>query len=338
MCHLIAERVGRRDGRTEMRWLAVRLGKLSVGKRMAIQASLTALVAYYCALVGVQIAEILAVHSWALLLLHAGLSIAVLIVLTIASSIVAYVVQVYVDQRLTVMAAANTQLRRATVAESQRLHLLLAAPSSERSVVPHDPLAAIQRLILGIYNTLESHYSEGPMPGEGVSFESTFMTRSPDDGEITILAWANRQGRMPASLRDRATNLRVYQGTVTADIYRSSLTERPRPRLIADTHEPNETYSELYPGQRDRIRSSIVYPVMSPASDLLGTVVVHCDSPRFFERPDFGYWSEVLEVFASRIALEKLRLDNAITYDEIRSPGPAESGSEQAASATDETS
>jgi len=39
---------------------------------------------------------------------------------------------------------------------------------------------------------------------------------------------------------------------------------------------------------------------------------MHCDKPRFFVLSDLKFWRELLEIFAKRIALEKLRLDRGI--------------------------
>jgi len=68
-------------------------------------------------------------------------------------------------------------------------------------------------------------------------------------------------------------------------------------------------YHELYPGQKSRILSSVIYPVSSETNELLGTLVVHCNRIQFFLKEDSKYWSELLEIFSKRIALEKCKLD-----------------------------
>jgi GAF domain-containing protein len=205
------------------------------------------------------------------------------------------------------MATASTQLNRCTIDETRRLLELEENKDHQGPFIRHDPLNAIQKIVEACYNTLEAHYGESQLPGDRISFEATVMTRDPADQEVTVIAWANREGRQPDSLRARVANPKVYERSVTADIYRSADTERPCARIVENTS--SEPYTELYPGQKDRIRSSIVYPVISTASVLLGTLVVHCDEPVFFSNSDSKYWFEFLQTFAGRIALEKLRLD-----------------------------
>ena len=300
-----------------MKWIATRLGRLTLRQRLVLQAVLGSLLSYYLAILSVQVADVLSFHNWTLFLFHMIISISVLLVLAIVISTIAQAIEIYVEKRRIVMGTANTQLRRATVEEAQAFSRQMFLPTAERRLVPHTAEESIRLLVNGVYNTLEAHYSEASIPGESISFESTFMTRSLEDGEITVYAWANREGRMPASLRERARNPRIYERSVTADIYRSAVSERPVARLIEDTRAPGESYEELYPGQKTRILCSIVYPVMSPSSDLLGTLVVHCNRARFFRHEDFGYWTELLETFAARIALEKLRLDNTVVCREL---------------------
>ncbi|MBN2830021.1 MAG: hypothetical protein JXR56_06855, partial [Candidatus Cloacimonetes bacterium] len=62
--------------------------------------------------------------------------------------------------------------------------------------------------------------------------------------------------------------------------------------------------------QKDRIKSSIVYPVLSPKNELMGTIVLHCDKSSFFKKEDKQLWSDILELYAKEIAREKVMLDN----------------------------
>jgi hypothetical protein len=78
--------------------------------------------------------------------------------------------------------------------------------------------------------------------------------------------------------------------------------------IVEDTLAPGAGYDEPYPGQTNRIKSSVVYPVLSSRNAVLGTLVVHCDKVRFFRTGEGRYWREVLEIFAARIALERARL------------------------------
>ncbi len=133
------------------------------------------------------------------------------------------------------------------------------------------------------------------------------MTKSYRDHQITIAAWANRNGRMPVSLAMRESDPSVYAKTVTGQVYQDA---RPHARLIEDTAQYD--YVELYDRQRDRIKSSVVYPVLSDGMVLLGTLVMHCDKAGFFRQDEIKFWGELLEVFAKRIALEKMKLDQVI--------------------------
>jgi GAF domain-containing protein len=208
------------------------------------------------------------------------------------------------QQRAVVLATAHSQVDSYVAEELNRFDTV--ADADPPALVPHNPVAGIQALVTGMYTCVDSHYSASDVPGERVNFEVTFMTKDPTDGAITILAWASRDGRAPKSLSEQVSRRNIYDTTVTADLYRAAATRQPSTRIIATT---TNDYSELYPGQKDRIRSSIVHPVLSGRNVLLGTLVVHCDSENFFRSSDEKYWRDLLEIFAKRIALEKTRLD-----------------------------
>lgn len=142
----------------------------------------------------------------------------------------------------------------------------------------------------------------------------TFMTKSYGDGYITIPAAANRDGRAPRSMVLRAQNPQLYEDTVTASIYRAS---RPSPVIVEDTGT-DAHYAELYAGQKQRIRSSIIYPVLSDSNELLGTLVVHCDRAGFFGSCKTKYWFDLFEIFAKRLALEKMKLDRLMAFGGAR--------------------
>ena len=175
-----------------------------------------------------------------------------------------------------------------------------------------DPYAAIQELVEAAYECLAAYYAGTGDLEDRVNFEATFMTKSYQDGYITIAGWANRDSRAPKSLLERAAHPDIYNASVTAQIYRDS---NPRPQIVEDTDDPRFGYVPLYAGQTDRIKSSIVYPVLSARNVVLGTLVIHCDRAGFFREADRKFWLEVLEVYAARIALEKLRLDGSFTID-----------------------
>ena len=157
-----------------------------------------------------------------------------------------------------------------------------------------------------LYYFLESNFSEAEKTFERIDFEVTFMTKSYIDSKITIPAFANREGRSPISLLKRKNDPNIYDNTVTASVYRD---ERPIMRIIPDTSSPSEDYHQLYDGQINRIKSSIVYPVLDNANALLGTLVVHCNRTNFFKVNEKAFWKEILEIFSTRLAFEKSRLD-----------------------------
>jgi hypothetical protein len=164
----------------------------------------------------------------------------------------------------------------------------------------------IQRIITKVYQVFESRFAESNRMQDRVNFEVTFMTKSLRDGGITIPAFANRDGRQPTSMQQRAGNPKHYEKTVTASIY---LEEHPKLQIIPDTYDKTVRYAELYAGQKERIRSSIVYPILSPQNRLLGTLVAHCDRANFFTETDRKFWDDLMHVFARRLAFEKVKLD-----------------------------
>jgi hypothetical protein len=162
----------------------------------------------------------------------------------------------------------------------------------------------IQNIIESAYSAFEAAYGKATTTGGRIDFEVTFMTKSFRDELVTIPAAANKDGRFPQSMNQRGENPKIYESTVTADIYRA---QSPQIRIIESTH--TEEYQELYPSQKDRLKSSIVFPVMSNKNRLLGTLVVHCDREYFFLKSKKKYWTDLLEIFSKRIAIEFLRIE-----------------------------
>ena len=162
----------------------------------------------------------------------------------------------------------------------------------------------IQEIVDDAYQTFEATYGNQDKSGERIDFEVTFMTKSYNDKKITIPCSANRSGRKPRSMILRQENINIYNDTETAKLYQS---KRPDPIIIQNTS--NSEYAEIYPKQKERIKSSIIYPVLSEENILLGTLVVHCDKPSFFNYEKQKFWSDLLEIFAKRISIEKNKLD-----------------------------
>ena len=168
----------------------------------------------------------------------------------------------------------------------------------------------IQELMESLYEVVQSQFGQAGSLLHTVEFEITFMTRSYVDKKITVYAYQNRDSRAPRSLLLREKASDIYDCTVTAEIYRET---RPEIHIIEDTSR--DAYAEVYPGQRDRIKSSVVYPVLSDMNELLGTIVVHCNQAGFFKRGDTEFWRKLLEIYSKRTAWEKLCLDLFSEFD-----------------------
>jgi hypothetical protein len=159
----------------------------------------------------------------------------------------------------------------------------------------------MNKAVSELYETLEAEYGTSVSIDERIEFEVTFMTKSLRDQKITIAAWANRDGRAPKSLAKRSFDSELYSETETAKLYDD---ENRTVRIIETT--AIKDYKELYPGQKTRIRSSIIYPVLDDAFDLLGTLVVHCDQDGFFKSNNAKFWRELLEPYTKRLALARI--------------------------------
>ncbi len=166
--------------------------------------------------------------------------------------------------------------------------------------------ATLHDIVNCVYSVFESQYGRSEKAQNRVDFEVTYMSKSYIDQEITIPAYANRTGRKPISMNHREKDKQIYKKTITADLYEEV---SPRMRIIPNTREPSTGYTELYVGQKDRIQSTLVFPVMCDKNRILGTLVVHCNEPYFFQEKDRQFWNELMEIFGKRVALEKIRLD-----------------------------
>lgn len=164
----------------------------------------------------------------------------------------------------------------------------------------------INSIIKNAYQFFESHYGESEKMEDRIDFEVTFMTKSYNDKGITIPAFGNRKGRAPVSMKERENHPNRYEGTITALLYSE---KRHLICIVPDTSQTQEAYKELYPKQKERIKSSIVQPVLDDENEMLGALVVHCDKRGFFKPQDKKFWGELLDIYAVRIALEKSRLD-----------------------------
>lgn len=171
-------------------------------------------------------------------------------------------------------------------------------------------MKSIQLTIDECYNFFCASFDSGINLIDEVKFEVTFMTLSYEDSKITIPFSCNKEHRRPRSMLMRKNGEKdIYDKTITADIYHEyEKNKNPLIKIIENTSQDN-SYKFLYNKQEDRIKSSIVLPVLSHNSKLLGTVVVHCNSGGFFKKDKQDFWYEIMQLFASEIGKYKLILD-----------------------------
>lgn len=162
------------------------------------------------------------------------------------------------------------------------------------------------------YEFFRGSFSNPSKLVDDISFEVTFMTKSYKDHEITIPYSANKENRTPISMLLRETNPQIFAATETSKVYNM---DRPKMILVEDT-QANQDYTATYDGQKVRIRSTVILPVLSHHNELLGTLVVHCDQANFFKESRYDFWRELLEMFSVEIGYYKLMLDYYIKNDE----------------------
>jgi hypothetical protein len=168
------------------------------------------------------------------------------------------------------------------------------------------PMQNFRTIVESAHRELERHYGVPTRRG----FKVNFMTKSFIDREITIAAWANKAERRPSSLQRRASEPRFYHTTKAAEVYRM---EEPQPIIVDDTYRPEHSRNYLLDShQRDRIRSHLVWPVLGPQHELLGTFVIDCTEVGFFRSEDEVLWEDFCEAHTRPLALEMLRLETAI--------------------------
>ena len=158
-------------------------------------------------------------------------------------------------------------------------------------------------------DVVNSHHNRESSAMKRINFETTLITKSLIDSMLTIAAWSNRENRRPHSLDLRNQYPDIYSKTEAAKI----MEERGRNTIIIpNTSNPITNYSQLYDGQRYRIRSTVLHPVMSSENQPLGVIVLHCDEADFFKLDDVRYWRELMEIFSTPIAIE---LEKIATYN-----------------------
>lgn len=167
--------------------------------------------------------------------------------------------------------------------------------------LPDVPRKLMMKACEDLYEVLEAEYGNSGSVSDHIAFEVTFMTHSLVDGEITVAAWANRDGRAPKSLSKRQAEPKIYEGTETDQLFKDP---NRTSRFISSTE--GTAYRELYPSQKMRIKSSVVWPVLDQESGLHGTLVAHCDEVGFFDGKHEKLWRETLEPYTKRLALARV--------------------------------
>ncbi len=174
-------------------------------------------------------------------------------------------------------------------------------------------LQNIQLAVDKCYEFFYSSFGGDKILIEETKFEVTYMTLSYFDSKITIPCSCNREKRTPTSMLMREKDPDVYQNTVTAEIYKEYNEHcKPSFKIIENTNREESSkqkYQFVYENQRERIKSSVVLPVLSHKNELLGTLVVHCNTLYFFKEEQRMFWYEILQLFASEIGKNKLLLD-----------------------------
>lgn len=177
-------------------------------------------------------------------------------------------------------------------------------------------LQNIQSAVNKCYEFFYSSFGGNKILIEEIKFEVTYMTLSYIDSKITIPCSCNKEKRTPTSMLMRSKNPDIYQNTVTAEVYKEYNEHcKPSFKIIENTvQETSSTqqYHFVYDNQKDRIKSSVVLPVLSHKNELLGTLVVHCNSTSFFKEDQRLFWYEILQLFASEIGKNKLLLDATV--------------------------
>lgn len=177
-------------------------------------------------------------------------------------------------------------------------------------------IKCLERAIDKCYDFFIASFGKANEFIETISFEVTFMTKSYIDGELTIAGFKNRERKQPTSMLKRKVDKHHYKDTVAAELYKKySENNHPSMVIISDTNNPQSgtdginEYQELYKGQREISKSSIIVPVLSREGELLGAVVVYCNQTNFFLEEYRRFWEEMMNLFTVEIGTYKLILD-----------------------------
>jgi len=136
------------------------------------------------------------------------------------------------------------------------------------------------------------------------------MTKSLRDQAVTAAAWAIRK---PRSLDERGVDSTIYADTEASRLYQDDADgSRVSCVAIAQTERPASNYHFVSQNERSRIRSTVLKPVYSLGSQLLGFVVAHANQPEVFAEDDEDFWDELLEPLAAEVGLLVQRIQQEV--------------------------
>lgn len=173
-----------------------------------------------------------------------------------------------------------------------------------RSVLICD-VTRIKNLVNALWDVVNAHHNTSVEATERINFEITLIVPSLSDNALTVAAWCNRDNRRPKSLLVQAENRDIFQETEAAKMIRNRTVDSV---ILEDTSSTQLNYVPLYEGQKARIRSSVLHPILTPKSEHMGVLVLHCEIVQFFKQADQRYWHELFSVFAPSLALELERI------------------------------
>lgn len=291
-----------------MRKLVKWFAHMSIWPKLFFSAVFTAIPSYFAAFLSSSVAEILKAGGSFVLVIHAAVVLSLLTFLIFLFRLFAFYNSQYLESNKRIqenLLHSYTICDRTIIDKIKRIN---ETKIDSNNFIPVfvTSLPNIQSIVSVFYSFLESEFGKSFNHEDRIDFEVTFMTKSYINGEITIPASANKQGRSPHSINIQHSNPALFSTTVTANIYRNP---KPEPVIVEDTEDPKANYVELYPGQKKRIQSSIIYPVLSDRNILLGTLVAHCDRKSFFKNSELKTWTDLFEIYSKKIALEKVKMD-----------------------------
>jgi hypothetical protein len=173
--------------------------------------------------------------------------------------------------------------------------------------------------VRAVWEIVNSHHNPESDATKRINFEATLIAPSLKDNWLTIAAWKNRGDKRPKSLLLRADNPQIYQATMAHKMIADRATGT---LVIPDTSTANVEYKALYEGQLDRIKSTVLHPILAPTNEHLGVLVVHCDVADVFRKDKVRYWTEMLGIFDASLALvlQRIRTHNTLVEAWSRPP------------------